>query len=80
VLFHTILSPNFVTTSRVALSFLIVHGNACSEFAFQDKGYKTMGCWLILVLQRIDRLLKSVWTNPIKVTGCLVHSMHIGNN
>ena len=49
VLFHTILSPNFVTTSRAAMPLLIVHGNACSGFAFQDKGYTTLLCWLTRV-------------------------------
>ena len=49
VLFHTILSPNFVTTSRAAMPLLIVHGNACSGFAFQDKRYTTLLCWLTRV-------------------------------
>ena len=47
--FHTILSPNFVTTSRAAMPLLIVHGNACSGFAFQDKRYTTLLCWLTRV-------------------------------
>ena len=37
VLFHTILTPNFVTASRVVLSLLIVHGNNIAHDAVREQ-------------------------------------------